>query len=105
MFFHKACTHSPNLSLHDALPIFSYLEDTNAIEVFDGFAWVSGIRNQAVTTDKIANGAVTTSKIANFQVTILERSEEHTSELQSRENIVCRDLPEKKTYTHSSRWT
>src|SRR5690606_6865630 len=27
---------------------------------------------------------------------LLERSEEHTSELQSRENIVCRLLPEKK---------
>src|SRR5690606_40575868 len=26
-----------------------------------------------------------------------ERSEEHTSELQSRENLVCRLLPEKKT--------
>src|SRR5690606_40001015 len=29
----------------------------------------------------------------------LERSEEHTSELQSRENLVCRLLLEKKKYT------
>src|SRR5690606_40481869 len=28
------------------------------------------------------------------------RSEEHTSELQSRENLVCRPLPEKKTARH-----
>src|SRR5690606_41382080 len=28
------------------------------------------------------------------------RSEEHTSELQSRENLVCRLLLEKKKYTH-----
>src|SRR5690606_42155321 len=30
------------------------------------------------------------------------RSEEHTSELQSRENLVCRLLPEKKTRSTSS---
>src|SRR5690606_40899706 len=34
----------------------------------------------------------------------LERSEEHTSELQSRENLVCRLLLEKKN-NHSSRVT
>src|SRR5690606_41038361 len=32
-----------------------------------------------------------------------ERSEEHTSELQSRENLVCRLLLEKKKYTKSIR--
>src|SRR5690554_5303538 len=42
----------------------SYLEDTNTIEVYDGFAWVAGIPNQAVTTPKIADQAVTTDKIA-----------------------------------------
>ena len=47
----------------------SYLEDTNSIEVFDGFAWVSGIPNQAVTTAKIATHAVTTTKIADLAVT------------------------------------
>src|SRR5690606_39354161 len=31
------------------------------------------------------------------QVGVMERSEEHTSELQSRENLVCRLLLEKKT--------
>src|SRR5690606_40292372 len=31
------------------------------------------------------------------------RSEEHTSELQSRENLVCRLLLEKKNYTGSTR--
>src|SRR5690606_41211403 len=31
---------------------------------------------------------------------LLERSEEHTSELQSRENLVCRLLLEKKKHTH-----
>src|SRR5690606_40272301 len=32
----------------------------------------------------------------------LVRSEEHTSELQSRENLVCRLLLEKKKYRHTS---
>src|SRR5690554_4425535 len=47
----------------------SYLEDTNSIEVYDGFAWVAGIPNQAVTTPKIADQAVTTAKIAGGAVT------------------------------------
>src|SRR5690606_23503437 len=47
----------------------SYLEDTNSIEVYDGFAWVAGIPNQAVTTAKLAPGAVTTDKIAQEAVT------------------------------------
>lgn len=42
----------------------SYLEDTNSIEVFNGFAWVAGIPNGAVTTAKIADEAVVTAKIA-----------------------------------------
>lgn len=47
----------------------SYLEDTNSIEVYDGFAWVAGIPNQAVTTPKIADEAVTAAKIAPSAVT------------------------------------
>src|SRR5690606_40008107 len=35
-------------------------------------------------------------KLLNKQSELLERSEEHTSELQSRENLVCRLLLEKK---------
>src|SRR5690554_3626120 len=47
----------------------SYLEDTNSIEVYDGFAWVAGIPNQAVTTPKIADQAVTWAKINDGAVT------------------------------------
>src|SRR3712207_8933419 len=39
---------------------------------------------------------------ANPPSIILERSEEHTSELQSRQYLVCRLLLEKKTITHAS---
>src|SRR3712207_8381549 len=40
----------------------------------------------------------------NSSLTGIERSEEHTSELQSRQYLVCRLLLEKKTRT-LSRWT
>src|SRR5690606_41187977 len=36
------------------------------------------------------------SGTAGLHLGLLARSEEHTSELQSRENLVCRLLPEKK---------
>src|SRR3712207_6887743 len=36
----------------------------------------------------------------NFEATTSERSEEHTSELQSRQYLVCRLLLEKKNITH-----
>src|SRR5690606_41975622 len=39
---------------------------------------------------------------ADLGVPVRSRSEEHTSELQSRENLVCRLLLEKKTYTTQS---
>ena len=34
----------------------------------------------------------------------IDRSEEHTSELQSRRNLVCRLLLEKKKYTYQAMW-
>src|SRR5690606_40171893 len=36
------------------------------------------------------------SKVGSVQITADQRSEEHTSELQSRENLVCRLLLEKR---------
>src|SRR5690606_40682195 len=39
-----------------------------------------------------------TNKIAHHDFGIIARSEEHTSELQSRENLVCRLLLEKKKW-------
>src|SRR5699024_11553457 len=43
-----------------------------------------------------------TGKYKYFPVAIPRRSEEHTSELQSRFDLVCRLLLEKKTYEDSS---
>src|SRR6266849_10699204 len=65
-----ATTEIYTLSLHDALPIF------------------------LVTVREHVQAAVGLDQDASIQER--ERSEEHTSELQSREDIVCRLLPEKK---------
>src|SRR5690606_41177074 len=45
-----------------------------------------------------ADGATGTESTGNILIRTGSRSEEHTSELQSRENLVCRLLLEKKKY-------
>src|SRR5699024_12620326 len=69
-FFHDtATTQLSTLSLHDALPILSF-----------------------ISTRSIAGSLYSTISLISFW----KRSEEHTSELQSRFDLVCRLLPEKK---------
>src|SRR5690625_7450363 len=71
------------LSLHDALPISLPLIAS---------AWPSTSRESLTLTpsDSAKNSA--SRCLANSS----ERSEEHTSELQSRGHLVCRLLPEKR---------
>src|SRR3712207_7738123 len=73
------------LSLHDALPIYPYFAigklDANG-KAFSGPEWI--VLAQCST--------------ANVNTWAMWRSEEHTSELQSRQYLVCRLLLEKKTY-------
>src|SRR3989440_6861632 len=73
-FNDTATTEIYTLSLHDALPISSY-------EVKDG---------QLVFTRSLVQRAAT--------IPVEKRSEEHTSELQSRSDLVCRLLLEKKKF-------
>src|SRR5438132_8045478 len=81
LFFNRpATTEIYTLSLHDALPIFDRGDDEWFIAVgHDGF----GAVDQQAGLD-----------MAGY-VTIV-RSEEHTSELQSHSDLVCRLLLEKK---------
>src|SRR5436309_7572211 len=80
-FFHDAATTEIyTLSLHDALPIF--LRPQLALDEGDGLA---ELRHFGLACDRSGLGRT-------------DRSEEHTSELQSRENLVCRLLLEKKKY-------
>src|SRR5690606_41840336 len=68
------------LSLHDALPISS------------GACSAPGSGDPPVSERVISE----TGSISISRSRIFTRSEEHTSELQSRENLVCRLLLEKK---------
>src|SRR5436309_14888109 len=74
-FHHTATTQIYTLSLHDALPI-----------------WYSR-RSSIVPPSSIPTRATPHCIVSTASNT---RSEEHTSELQSRENLVCRLLLEKK---------
>src|SRR5690606_40186505 len=92
------------LSLHDALPISSTNEFNGKVFCFykDG----SRIYSMPVVQDyndscrpplNIKNiKSVALNIYTNPTSNIFHRSEEHTSELQSRENLVCRLLLEKK---------
>src|SRR2546430_6746240 len=83
-FNDTATTEIYTLSLHDALPIF----EAAHIQLFDGrCGWMK--REAAERADF---GHHTQEK----------RSEEHTSELQSQSNLVCRLLLEKKKKTNNN---
>src|SRR5947208_14944350 len=81
-FFHDtAPTEIYTLSLHDALPIYLHVVGAK----IDEHAKVRGTRPDVVERDLDAGRAQS-----------IERSEEHTSELQSPDHLVCRLLLEKK---------
>src|SRR2546430_13903320 len=76
-FNDTATTEIYTLSLHDALPI-------------------SGGRLGIVNRPSMSVTAVRCALVPVFVTVTLARSEEHTSELQSQSNLVCRLLLEKK---------
>src|SRR5262249_60196362 len=89
-FNHTATTYISTLSLHDALPIYS-----NFMEEFHA----NGDRSTTYFLLIIAVLIIVIAWINYINLSTaksIERSEEHTSELQSLTNIVCRLLLEKK---------
>src|SRR3989442_5969096 len=87
-FNDTATTEIYTLSLHDALPICFYdarVEEVRTPEVGP---------NQVKVEFVVAEGQPV--KIVAVKVVGADRSEEHTSELQSRPHLVCRLLLEKK---------
>src|SRR2546429_3147857 len=86
-FNDTATTEIYTLSLHDALPIF----DEVGLLIVDHAQHVPGGRLPRGHRYRVA------------QVTLGTRSEEHTSELQSRLHLVCRLLLEKKKKLTTSR--
>src|SRR5258708_23872790 len=86
-FNDTATTEIYTLSLHDALPIC-----------------VSEISNQFTFNGIYDNDmGVAQPSFRPSVETIQERSEEHTSELQSPDHLVCRLLLEKKKKTHTTK--
>src|SRR5262249_61480703 len=78
LFFNDpATTDIYPLSLHDALPILP-------------------VPPPRVCTVSSSNDASSTDASSRYRRTLTARSEEHTSELQSLTNLVCRLLLEKK---------
>src|SRR5690606_41829051 len=81
------------LSLHDALPICRSSQGAGACGAHPAYGICGGTaaggprRPWPLRTPDAASGCASGGLTA--------RSEEHTSELQSRENLVCRLLPEK----------
>src|SRR2546426_7775954 len=85
-FNDTATTEIYTLSLHDALPIFLRF-------VNPGFESGSTASQMSVSTGP---GETSVVRTPVFAVSCRIRSEEHTSELQSPCNLVCRLLLEKK---------
>src|SRR3712207_9294963 len=89
-FNDTATTEIYTLSLHDALPISEVvvllLDGTRGLEAQD----------LRIADNVLQEGRALVIAINKWDV----RSEEHTSELQSRQYLVCRLLLEKKTKHH-----
>src|SRR2546428_1881720 len=86
-FNDTATTEIYTLSLHDALPIFNGVPCAVAREIEQMQIALAGIQVQSGADALMIIDADNAGS---------ERSEEHTSELQSRSDLVCRLLLEKK---------
>src|SRR5438046_3929044 len=92
------------LSLHDALPIFDHLVFEVRARVEEHEQVVAVLRRDLGGRTRRQLGVVDVVDL-DLAVVLVLRSEEHTSELQSLTNLVCRLLLEKKktqiiTYHH-----
>src|SRR2546428_9890827 len=87
-FNDTATTEIYTLSLHDALPIFYRHAVTRAL--------IADAMGETATARGYAQQALAAAAKDESPFRYHRRSEEHTSELQSRSDIVCRLLLEKK---------
>src|SRR3712207_9443912 len=83
-FNDTATTEIYTLSLHDALPIF---DRRGVLDAVGGVLPGPGVTLPLAAHAHASGGAIGSGRV---------RSEEHTSELQSRQYLVCRLLLEKK---------
>src|SRR2546430_8991828 len=90
-FNDTATTEIYTLSLHDALPISS-------LSAMSFFAHLASLSSPLTSIVKHGHQASNSASQGGHP-----RSEEHTSELQSQSNLVCRLLLEKKKRIHHQR--
>src|SRR3712207_8100173 len=107
MFFMNdtAATEIYTLSLHDALPILVDRVlgwDVAPVAYFGSALLVVGIGlvAAAFVGGRTARGGLIALGIVLSLAIVTSRSEEHTSELQSRQYLVCRLLLGKKEHDH-----
>src|SRR5258707_6009030 len=98
-FNDTATTEIYTLSLHDALPILSFAEYRALTSFAKGLFLHKGGRVTRCTMSREAFEKLNSRSRMEF---IRARSEEHTSELQSRQYLVCRLLLEKKKKCRSA---
>src|SRR5690606_41893837 len=98
-------TGSDTLSLHDALPIWTgdVVGPASSVDgevaLFDGTTGKLLKSATATGVAKLTSGVLSASAVnlaSEVTGTLPTRSEEHTSELQSRESLVCRLLLDKE---------
>src|SRR3712207_7944442 len=101
-FNDTANTEIYTLSLHDALPISELLRRTEVDLACD--TRVDSLNMVNITVDledalgiTVEQGELTPERVRSLDA-FAQRSEEHTSELQSRQYLVCRLLLEKIIY-------
>src|SRR3712207_7694919 len=105
MFFFfndTATTEIYTLSLHDALPISLAVRDEQVTEKGSRYIdfLIPGLLGMNLMGTGIWSLAFSITSARNRRVLKRLRSEEHTSELQSRQYLVCRLLLEKKKKNH-----
>src|SRR5205807_9925670 len=93
------------LSLHDALPIYFHLPESTLLMLVSAFAGTETIRRAyaEAIVHRYFFYSYGDCMFITRRMSMQSRSEEHTSELQSPCNLVCRLLLEKKkqnTPTH-----
>src|SRR5207302_10245611 len=93
-FTHPSLTLFYTLSLHDALPIYIALSSGSACT--SALPEPSYVLKALGLNDDLAHSSLRFGLGRFTTEEEIDRSEEHTSELQSRENLVCRLLLEKK---------
>src|SRR5205807_9337346 len=91
LFNHPAPTHTYTLSLHDALPISSQVFPAKQLRLQEHRQLLA----QPLARQRLPLPA-TLLRATGTAIVVVDRSEEHTSELQSPCNLVCRLLLEKK---------